>query len=46
LPDDGINLVSRGEKGIQIAVSYQRTVDLVVTTYSWKVDHTALGKDL
>jgi len=47
LPDAGINFVSRSEKGVvQIAVSYQRTIDLLVTTYSWKVDHTALGKDL
>lgn len=46
LPDDGINFISRGEKGVQIAVSYQRNIDLLVTTYSWKVDHTALGKDL
>lgn len=46
LPEDGINFISRGEKGVQIAVSYQRDIDLLVTTYSWKVDHTALGKEL
>jgi hypothetical protein len=46
LPEDGINFVSRGDKGVQIAISYERNVDLLVTTYSWKVDHTALGKDL
>lgn len=46
LPDNGINFISRGEKGVQIAVSYQRNIDLLVTTYSWKVDHTALGKEL
>jgi hypothetical protein len=46
LPDNGINFVSRGDKGVQIAVSYQRDIDLLVTTYSWKVDHTAVGKDL
>ena len=46
LPDNGINFLSRGDKGVQIAVSYQRDVDLLVTTYSWKVDYTALGKDL
>ena len=46
LPDNGINFVSSGEKGVQIAVSYQRNIDLLVTTYSWKVDHTALGKEL
>jgi hypothetical protein len=46
LPEDGINFISRGEKGVQIGVSYQRNIDLLVTTYSWKVDHTALGKEL
>jgi hypothetical protein len=46
LPDNGINFLSRSDKGVQIAVSYQRDVDLLVTTYSWKVDYTALGKDL
>ncbi len=45
LPDDGINLLTRGEKGVQIGVSYQRTIDLLVTTYSWKVDRTVLGTD-
>lgn len=46
LPDGGINFVSRSEKGVQIAISYQRNIDLLVTTYSWKVDYTALQKDL
>ncbi|HSB07963.1 MAG TPA: hypothetical protein VLM38_00515 [Blastocatellia bacterium] len=46
LPDNGINFVAKSERGVQIAVSYQRKVDLLVTTYEWKVDHTAVGKDL
>ena len=46
LPEDGINLLSRGEKGVQIAIRYERNVDLLVTSYAWKVDYTALGKDL
>jgi len=45
LPEKGINLVSR-DKGVQISVSYQRDIDLLVTSYSWKVDHTAVGKEL
>lgn len=45
LPENGINFVNR-DKGIQISVSYQRDIDLLVTTYSWKVDHTAVGKEL
>ena len=46
LPDNGINFIARNEKGVQIAVSYQRNIDLLVTTYQWKVDHTVVGKDL
>ena len=46
LPEDGINLLSRGEKGVQIALRYERNIDLLVTSYAWKVDYTALGKDL
>jgi hypothetical protein len=45
LPENGINF-TRGDKGVQIAVSYQRSIDLLVTTYAWKVDHTSVGKDL
>ncbi|MFY9554932.1 MAG: hypothetical protein WAV20_18740 [Blastocatellia bacterium] len=46
LPEGGINFVNRSEKGVQIAVSYQRNIDLLVTTYAWRVDHTAVGKEL
>lgn len=45
LPENGINFVN-GDKGIQISVSYQRDIDFLVTSYSWKVDHTAVGKEL
>src|SRR5262249_24283776 len=45
LPENGINLANR-DKGVQISVSYQRDIDLLVTTYAWKVDHTAVGKEL
>jgi len=46
LPDNGINFVGKSEKGVQINVAYQRNIDLLVTTYEWKVDHTVIGKDL
>lgn len=46
LPDNGINFVGKSEKGVQITVAYQRNIDLLVTTYEWKVDHTVIGKDL
>src|SRR5215510_13310096 len=45
LPESGLNLVSRSEKGVQISISYQRDIDFLVTTYLWKVDQMALGKD-
>src|SRR5438128_4206265 len=38
LPENSINVAAR-DKGVQISVSYQRDIDLLVTTYSWKVDH-------
>ena len=46
LPESGLNLVSRSEKGVQISISYQRDIDFLVTSYLWKVDQMALGKDL
>ena len=46
LPEDGINIIARNEKSVQIAISYQRVIDLLVTTYQWKVDYTAVGRDL
>jgi Domain of unknown function (DUF4845) len=45
LPENSINVATR-DKGVQISVSYQRDIDLLVTTYAWKVDHTAVGKEL
>lgn len=46
LPENSINIVSREAGKVQISINYQRTIDLVVTTYQWKVAHTAAGKDL
>jgi hypothetical protein len=46
LPENGLNLMSRGEKGVQIEINYQRNIDFLVTTYLWKVEQVALGKDL
>ena len=46
LPENSINLVSREQGKVQISINYQRTIDLVVTSYDWKVAHTADGKDL
>jgi hypothetical protein len=46
LPENGINLQGRSEKGVQIGINYQRNIDFLVTTYLWKVDQVVLGKDL
>ena len=46
LPENSIKLVSREQGKVQISLNYQRSIDLVVTTYEWKVAHTAAGKDL
>lgn len=46
LPENSINLVSREAGKVQISLSYQKDIDLLVTTYQWKVNYTAAGKDL
>ena len=46
LPENSINLVSRELGKVQISISYQKDIDFLVTTYQWKVNHTAAGKDL
>lgn len=46
LPENSINLVSREGGKVQISVSYQKDIDLLVTTYQWRVNYTAAGKDL
>ena len=46
LPQDSITLVSREQGKVQISINYQKDIDLLVTTYQWKVAHTVSGKDL
>ena len=45
LPDGGITFVTRDEKGVHLGIAYQRNIDLLVTTYEWKVDRPVVGKD-
>jgi hypothetical protein len=45
LPDGSINVVKR-DKDVQITIGYIRPVDLLVTTYDWKVDRIIIGKEL
>ena len=46
LPENSIHIVSREAGKVQISINYQRDIDLLVTTYQWKVDRTVAGKDL
>jgi hypothetical protein len=46
LPEGSINFLRRDNQSVQIAVTYTRSVDLLVTTYDWKVEHTIVGKEL
>jgi hypothetical protein len=46
LPEDSITLVSREQGRVQISISYQKDIDLLVTKYQWKVAHIVSGKDL
>ena len=46
LPAGSNNFLQRDAQSVKIAVNYTRSVDLLVTTYSWKVDHTVIGKEL
>jgi hypothetical protein len=45
LPEKSITLVP-DQKTIKISVGYTRPVNLLVTTYDWKVEYTATGKEL
>jgi hypothetical protein len=45
LPDGSLNVVKR-DRDVQITVGYSRAIDLLVTTYDWRVDRTITGKEL
>ncbi|MCI0485133.1 MAG: hypothetical protein L0229_00760 [Blastocatellia bacterium] len=45
LPPSSVNY-EPSDRGVQITVGYQRDIDFLVTTWVWRVDHKALGKDL
>ncbi len=46
LPEGSVNFLRRDGTNVVIAVNYTRSVDLLVTTYDWKVEHTIIGKEL
>lgn len=45
LPEGGITFVTRDEKGVHLSITYQRNIELYVTTYEWKVDLPVVKKD-
>jgi hypothetical protein len=39
LPKDSIVMVSSGVDKVQLTLTYTRSIDLLVTTYEWQVEH-------
>lgn len=46
LPKGSINMVAGADKKVEITVQYTRSIDLLVATYEWQVEHKARGKEL
>jgi len=46
LPAGSIALASFQQNAAKITLAYTRNIDLIFTTYEWKVDYTANGKAL
>jgi hypothetical protein len=46
LPEGSIKLESLGDNKASISLGYSKAIDLLVTTYNWKVDFKADGKSL
>ncbi len=44
LPENSITLVSHAQNQVQIDIKYNRVINLLVTTYDWKVAYSAKGK--
>ena len=44
LPENSITLVSQAQNHVQIDVKYNKVINLLVTTYDWKVEYSAKGK--
>jgi hypothetical protein len=44
LPENSITLVSQAQNHVQIDVKYNKVIDLLVTTYDWKVEYSAKGR--
>ena len=46
LPEGSIALTSFQQNSAKITLGYTRNIDLIFTTYEWKVDYTSNGKAL
>jgi hypothetical protein len=46
LPEGSISFIKREGANVHIGVNYTRSVDLLVTSYDWKVEQTVIGKEL
>ena len=46
LGEDSITVTGTTERTMQITLKYNVNIDLLVTTYAWKVDYVTVGKGL
>jgi hypothetical protein len=44
LAENSIVLTSHAQNQVQIDVKYNKVINLLVTNYDWKVQHSAKGK--
>ena len=44
LAENSIVLTSHAQNQVQIDIKYNKVINLLVTTYDWKVEHSAKGK--
>jgi ABC-type siderophore export system fused ATPase/permease subunit len=45
LPENSITL-GPAQKGVRIIIGYSKNIDFLVTNYIWRVEHTAVGREL
>ena len=45
LPESSVNYET-ANNGVKIKLVYSRNIDFLVTTYTWQVDYTAVGKEM
>ena len=44
LPENSITLTTHAQNQVQIDLKYNKVINLLVTTYDWKVQHSAKGR--